>query len=238
MSAEEAEGFFVEPLAEWVDVMRGVERFEGGLHVVGHSMGALLSVAFTLRYPRLVKNLVLVSPVGMPKAPKDKVGEMKGGRCRRLLFRGLLWLWEKGWTPQVLVRGGGRWLGRIVAGWMIRERLRMGGERVGEKAMMEYFYQISAAEASGEYALNTVLESGAYARRPLCERLRTVKVPVVLLYGERDWMSVEVGREVAGELTVKNWVSVVEDAGHHVYFDNADEFNRLVLRACRDDKNR
>lgn len=223
----------MEPLAEWVHVMRRLERFEGGIHVVAHSMGALLSVAFALKHPRLVRTLVLVSPVGVPKAPKDKVGGLKGGLGRRLLFRSLFWLWDGGWTPQVLVRGGGRWLGRVIAGWMIRQRLRIEGGGVGEEALVEYFYQISAAEASGEYALSTVLESGAYARRPLCDRLVGVRVPVVLLYGDRDWMSVDAGREVAAALHVENWVGVVEHAGHHVYFDNADEFNRLVMRACR-----
>lgn len=34
-----------------------------------------------------------------------------------------------------------------------------------------YLYQITAAQGSGEYALNLLLEPGAWARRPLCERL-------------------------------------------------------------------
>ncbi len=34
-----------------------------------------------------------------------------------------------------------------------------------------YMYQITAAQGSGEYALNLLLEPGAWARRPLCERL-------------------------------------------------------------------
>jgi hypothetical protein len=34
-----------------------------------------------------------------------------------------------------------------------------------------YLYQITAAPGSGEYALNLLLEPGAWARRPLCMRL-------------------------------------------------------------------
>jgi hypothetical protein len=34
-----------------------------------------------------------------------------------------------------------------------------------------YLYQITAAPGSGEYALSLLLEPGAWARRPLCERL-------------------------------------------------------------------
>lgn len=39
------------------------------------------------------------------------------------------------------------------------------------EAVAPYLYQITAAPGSGEYALNLLLEPGAWARRPLCERL-------------------------------------------------------------------
>eukprot|EP00177_Eucheuma_denticulatum_P004591 GFKZ01008355.1.p1 GENE.GFKZ01008355.1~~GFKZ01008355.1.p1 ORF type:complete len:420 (+),score=36.30 GFKZ01008355.1:105-1262(+) len=229
--ADEAERFFIDPLAEWMQVMRELEPFEGGVHLVGHSMGAFLAVAFALRYPQMVRNLVLASPVGVPKAPVDKLGRMRGGWRRKLLFRVVFGLWEWGWTPQVLVRWGGGNLGRRLAGRMILARFGMNDSK-GEEALVEYFYQISAAPASGEYSLSTVLESGAYARRPLCERLVGVTVPVAFLYGDRDWMSADAGTEVTKRMRVKSWVKKIAGAGHHVYFDNAAEFNQLVLQAC------
>lgn len=214
-----------------MQVMRTLEPFEGGVHLVGHSMGAFLAVAFALSYPQMVKNLVLASPVGVPKAPVDKLGRMAGGWRRKLIFRMVFGLWEWGWTPQVLVRWGGANLGRRLAGRMILARFGM-KDRNGEEALVEYFYQISAAPASGEYSLSTVLESGAYARRPLCERLAAVTVPVAFLYGDRDWMSADAGNEVTKRMKVKSWVKKITGAGHHVYFDNAAEFNQLVLQAC------
>ena len=39
------------------------------------------------------------------------------------------------------------------------------------ESIAPYLYQITAARGSGEYALNLLLEPGAWARRPLCERL-------------------------------------------------------------------
>lgn len=229
-----AEAYFVEPLAEWADAIRAIEPHgfaDGKVHVVGHSMGAFLASAFALRYPALVRNLVLASPVGLPRAPRDKLAMMRGSKARRAIFRTIFALWEWGWTPQVLVRVGGATLGRMVAAWMITRRFPT-EDPVTREAFVEYFYQISAASPSGEYSLSTLLESGAYARRPMCDRLKQVQVPVTFLYGDRDWMSWEVAQEVGKGMKVRTWVRRVKEAGHHLYFDNAEEFNRCVVDAC------
>lgn len=44
-----------------------------------------------------------------------------------------------------------------------------------------YLYQITAAQGSGEYALNLLLEPGAWARRPLCERLLPLQGTVCVI---------------------------------------------------------
>jgi cardiolipin-specific phospholipase len=43
------------------------------------------------------------------------------------------------------------------------------------ESLSPYLYQITAARGSGEYALNLLLEPGAWARRPLCERLLSLQ---------------------------------------------------------------
>lgn len=39
------------------------------MHIVAHSLGGYLSTAYALRYPHLVKNLILLSPAGIPAFP-------------------------------------------------------------------------------------------------------------------------------------------------------------------------
>lgn len=232
--ATAAEDFFVEPLAEWAEAMRNFEPDSfatGKVHVVGHSMGAFLASAFALRYPGLVSNLVLASPVGLPRAPRDKLALMKGSTMRRTMFRAIFALWEWGWTPQVLMRMAGGRFGRKVAAWMITRRFPTDNVETRE-AFVEYFYQISAASPSGEYSLSTILESGAYARRPMCDRLKQAEMPVAFLYGDKDWMSWEAAEEVGKGMKVKNWIRRVKGAGHHLYYDKADEFNHCVVEAC------
>lgn len=60
-----AEAFFIDSLEEWRAKM-GVEK----MTLVGHSLGAYLSVAYALRYPERVGKLVLLSPAGVLGDPE------------------------------------------------------------------------------------------------------------------------------------------------------------------------
>lgn len=62
----EAESFFVDSLEEW-RVKMGLEK----MTLVGHSLGAYLSVVYALRYPTRVSKLVLLSPAGMLGDPNS-----------------------------------------------------------------------------------------------------------------------------------------------------------------------
>lgn len=50
-----------------------------------------------------------------------------------------------------------------------------------------YLYQITAAQGSGEYALNLLLEPGAWARRPLCERLLPLQGTARVTHKPQPW---------------------------------------------------
>lgn len=192
-------------------------------------MGAFLSVSYALRFPKRVKGLILASPVGLPRPPQDKVPA--GGWLRRTVFKLVFMLWERGYTPQYLLRLVGGRVGRYVADWIISPRFRSHDVST-RNAFTEYFYQISAAESSGEHSLSTILESGAYARRPLCDRLHELDVPTFFLYGDRDWMSAEAAEKVRQGMRVRTKVHVVKGAGHHIYYDNPEDFGKLVVEAC------
>lgn len=63
---KEAESFFVDSLEEWRNKM-GLET----MTLVGHSLGAYMSVAYALRYPTRVSKLILLSPAGVPRGPDN-----------------------------------------------------------------------------------------------------------------------------------------------------------------------
>ena len=90
------EAFFTDSLEAWA-AAGGLSRFV----LVGHSLGGYLSAAYALAHPSRVSALVLVSPAGLPQgsppvAPRGRALELLAGA------------WERGLTPQALVRGLGR----------------------------------------------------------------------------------------------------------------------------------
>ena len=64
----ESEAFFIDSLEEWREKMK-LEK----MTLVGHSLGAYMSVAYALKYPTRVSRLVLLSPAGVPRDPNTTV---------------------------------------------------------------------------------------------------------------------------------------------------------------------
>lgn len=58
-------------------------------------------------------------------------------------------------------------------------------------------------------------------------------VPITLLYGSRSWVDSS-GGDIIQKLRPNSYVKslVIERAGHHIYADRAEEFNRLVVATC------
>src|ERR1700722_5712557 len=65
---QEAESFFVESLEDWRKQV-GLEK----MTLVGHSLGAYLSVVYALGYPTRVSKLILLSPAGVPRDPDNSL---------------------------------------------------------------------------------------------------------------------------------------------------------------------
>ena len=123
-------------------------------------------------------------------------------------------------------------------------------------ALHNYTYALCNQPGSGDYALGRILKPSVYARSPLINRVHRLGrqegetgLPVVFLYGSYDWMDKEGGRgavkvmDKVREDTLKKAsekekalengsgkVIVINNAGHHVHLDGADEFNEVVTK--------
>lgn len=189
-------------------------------------------------------------------------------------------LWDANISPFSLVRLSGPLGPRLVSGWTSRRFSHLPPAEA--QALHDYSYSLFRQRGSGEYALAYILAPGAFARSPLIRRIqgvgrqflaqhdtptpddaaasstplakvRETGIPVVLLYGDQDWMDVGGGHAAAKKINAEQEkalanataqererengsvsVRVVRKAGHHVYLDGCEQFNREMLEEMRD----
>ena len=92
-----------------------------------------------------------------------------------------------------MVRTSGGLIGRQIIDSYVYNRFE---DNVPAKAeFAEYMFQHWQGEPSGEFALNEMLLPGAFAKRPLIDRLPSLlertTIPCTFVYGDRDWMDIK-----------------------------------------------
>ncbi|KAG8753559.1 hypothetical protein FRC14_005937 [Serendipita sp. 396] len=142
--------------------------------------------------------------------------------------------WEAGYSPFGVLRAGGPWAPMLVGRYSSRRFADLDPQHTRD--LHHYLLQISLARGSGEYALSHILAPMAHARLPLEYRVNKLpkNLPVTFVYGGHDWMDPEGGnRSVkrlreAGNMASK--LVIIPGAGHHVYLDNPDGVDKLLLK--------
>lgn len=247
---------------EFVDNLEELRKLENleDFTLAGHSLGGYLAGQYTVKYPKHVNSLVLISPVGVPHAPAkdERMPEQQIDWRLRVIKE--LWQWNI--TPQLVVRLAGKRGQNMVLNAIDRRfQSRWSGETA--QIMGDYAYNITATPGNGEYCLSALLEpvftaptpnstgresrvgrSGVYAKLPLEEALCKVPQPILLVYGDNDWLyypeaaesvrkwqKAEVKTET-GETEVRDRAAdllMVPQSGHHLYLENPSFFNSRML---------
>ncbi|KAF5842719.1 Alpha/Beta hydrolase protein [Dunaliella salina] len=236
-SRHDTEAFFLDSMVKWRHQLGMTTK----MVLVGHSLGGYLSACYALKYPEHVEHLILVCPAGVPKEPEDWQRKFLGGasQLRSGMFKASMWAWESGITPQAIIRSLGPWGAQLCDGYVSR---RFAGDIPPHEVewFKRYFYHQLAAQGSGEYALRHLLSPGAWAHEPLQKRLRDLKVPVTFIYGKNDWMRPHHAVELCDELKKERQpkvssdlhVSIIDEAGHFVFIDQPELFNKALIDAC------
>ena len=195
---------------------------------------------------------------------------------RKPLPKWLTYLWDANISPFSFVRWSGPLGPRLVSGWTSRRFSHLAPEEA--LALHDYSYSLFRLRGSGEFALAYILAPGAFARSPLIRRVQGIGrqqippgtelntgstpiqekgIPIVLMYGENDWMDVKGGyaakdkideereRLLAGKSAAERAedqggakVYIIREAGHHVYLDSSDHFNEVMLEEMEDVRKR
>ena len=91
---------------------------------------------------------------------------------KRPLPAWLVWLWDANISPFTIVRMAGPLGPRFVSGWSSRRFNHL--PPIEAQALHDYSFSIFKQRGSGEYALAYLLAPGAYARRPVIDRIQDV----------------------------------------------------------------
>lgn len=240
----ESTDFFIDSLEEFRETKK-IRNFT----LAGHSLGAFLSAKYCIKYPHQVKNLALISPVGLPTPPSTQDGNDQDSHNQVAVPTTLSLLqaaWANNVTPMSILRIAGP-RGKHYTKEILNRRFRrertdgtLKWEQHEVDLIGEYLYHITVAKASGEFAMNSLLlpvvykkldrlNAGVYAREPILDDIaRTCcqnNIKLLVQFGDRDWLRYEEAPQDI-EYINKTYVGcnakldIIEAAGHHLYLEN------------------
>ncbi|CAL8322715.1 unnamed protein product [Arctogadus glacialis] len=231
--ATQAEDIFVSSIEQWRQSL-GLDD----MILLGHSLGGYLATSYAIRYPARVKHLILVDPWGFPDRNQPVAAEAEG---TQVVKRPTLPLWVKAvvsvlgfFNPLAVIRAAGPWGPGLVT--RFRQDFKIKFEDLfDDDTMTNYIYHCNAQTPSGETGYWAMMESLAWAKRPMLQRVDQLpaSLPVSMLYGDRSWMTSSSGHEAArirGQAYTR--VELIKDASHHVNNDQPEIFNNMVEAIC------
>ena len=158
-------------------------------------------------------------------------------------------LWNRDMTPMSLIRSVGPYGPSLVQRYTKSRFSYLPDAEL--QLLTNYLYHISADNGSGEFALSRLLTPGAWAKIPLdkailngipykrtsemsnltdCPNKNTLpSTKVLFLYGQEDWMDWRQALPILSNNP--HWeLFRISNAGHHLYLDNPEEFNEILVR--------
>ncbi|XP_022832456.1 1-acylglycerol-3-phosphate O-acyltransferase ABHD5 isoform X2 [Spodoptera litura] len=224
--AQKAEAQWVESVEEW---RREVNL--GQFILLGHSLGGYIATAYAIKYPERVRHLVLADPWGFAERPQNAYEKAQLPLWVRAIATAVQPL-----NPLWAVRAAGpagKWLVSKTRPDISRKYLNYVPD--AERVIPEYIYQCNSQTPSGESAFHTLMTGFGWAKNPMVRRVDELDpaLPITVLYGSRSWVDNSSGQVLVEHRGPSNtFVQVINGAGHHVYLDKPELFNKFVLDAC------
>lgn len=172
-------------------------------HILGFSLGSYIAQEFALRYPDRVRSLMLAA--SSTKAPPRAVYMQK--LLAELVRRSL--------SLEDIIK--------LSIPWFFHERLFADTNRL--KFMLD-MANLNAGKMSAQGYLGQVAAS---VKHDTTQRIHQLKMPVLLLAGANDAVVSPEDTQALKKLIPHAEMVVFKEAGHSIYFEAADEFNKAVL---------
>lgn len=217
---------FVKSIEEWRREMNIKQMI-----LLGHSMGGFLASSYALSYPDRVKHLILADPWGFPERPSET-----SNKSLPLWVRAIAYALTP-LNPLWALRAAGPF-GQLVVEKTrpdITRKFSVLIKNENSNLIPQYIHQCNAQNPSGEAAFHSMMESFGWAKNPMINRVHEVRkdIPMTFIYGSRSWIDSSSGEKIQAVRDNSSVsIRVVSGAGHHVYADKAEVFNKYVNEAC------
>lgn len=225
--ALEAERQLVQTIEEWRREMK-LERFV----LLGHSMGGFLATSYAIRYPTRVAHLILADPWGFPERPLEPSQHFQVPMWVKAVAYVL-----RPFNPLSGVRAAGPFGPKLIEKVrpdLIRKFSALVDDE--ENSVSNYIFHCNAQKPTGEEAFRSMMSGFGFAKFPMLNRVDSLhkEVPMTMIYGSRSWVDHGPGGQIQ-QLRKGSYVDVqvINGAGHHVYADKCEQFNGIVLQACK-----
>lgn len=199
--------------------------------LLGHSLGGFLASSYAIHYPDRVKHLILADPWGFPEKPADIAQKYN----LPFWVRAIVFVTQpfNPFWPVRVAGPFGQWVIEKTRPDIIKKFSAFVSDNMD--VIPQYLYQCNSQNPTGEAAFHAMSVSLGWAKHPMVNRIHALRkdIPVTLLYGSRSWVdnaSGEFLREKRPDSHVN--IQVITGAGHHVYADKPETFNRYVIEAC------
>jgi len=195
--------------------------------VLGHSMGGMVAVRFTLMFPETVTKLVLENPIGLEdykiKVPYQPVDELYRKELKQnaesIKKYQLSSYYDNKWKPEY-----DEWL-NLTAGWTLSKEFPL-------------------------IAWNNALTTDMIITQPVVYELPEIKVPTLLIIGQRDRTALgkdlvsqevketmgnypDLGRKTKAKIPDSELVEI-EGIGHLPHIESFDRFIKPLLTFLKD----
>ncbi|XP_033114527.1 1-acylglycerol-3-phosphate O-acyltransferase ABHD5-like isoform X2 [Anneissia japonica] len=223
---DDAEREFIDSIEEWREEV-GLDK----MILIGHSLGGFLSYAYGIQYPERVKHMVLVDPWGFPERDEQFEQTRNFPLWLRVVRTIMLTF-----NPLSGLRAAGP-LGHYLVGRLRPDLDRKFSSVDNQNTISKYIYHCNVQRPTGEEGFKSLQVFLAWAHNPMINRIADLdkQVPLTVLYGSKSWMDSKMAYSIKyirkdSQVNIK----IVQGAGHHVYADKAESFNKIIQDVCRD----
>lgn len=239
----EYESYCVDRIEKW-RIANNIKKF----NLVGHSFGGYISFKYSIKYPKSVENLCLVSPLGVERSIHSLHNNLKSGEIYKFSSEDpTSQYYDRTFNiPSFLFKNQLntlRWFGPV-GGKLAKSFINSAYQMVPGTEYQDYLYNIFYDSKSFPkttiQCFTNMFSKTLMAKDPIMDNLDKLKASkVMFMYGEMDWMNSEAGYQAAKILNDTGRYSrsdgsiqyeIVPEAGHNVFLHNPKPFTNTLLK--------